>query len=116
MAITTRIHDNATERCAIAFREKGINARIVSNQTGIEDYCFLTRSEKETIGGVVSTFSRWAMILSPAKSTTFYVSDKMIYGQKTKRWDVDPGYSMEVYSYNFTHPRMQSRVRFEYVP
>jgi hypothetical protein len=37
-------------------------------------------------------------------------------GRNTKRWDVDPGYSMKVYSYNFTHPRLQSRVRFEYVP
>ena len=54
------------------------------------------------------TFDRWAMILSPAKSTTFYVSGKMVdnsmfnnlYGQRTKRWDVDSGYSMKVYSYN----------------
>ena len=69
---------NATEKYATAFRENCTNTRIVSNQTGIEDHCFLTRTQKETIGGVVSTFGRWAMILSPAKSTTFYVSDKMV--------------------------------------
>jgi hypothetical protein len=107
VGITTRIHDNASEKYATAYREKGINARIVSNQTGIEDYCFLTRAQRETIGGVISTFGRWAMILSPAKSTTFYVSDKMVnnfmfnnlYGRLTKRWNVDPGYSMKVYPY-----------------
>jgi hypothetical protein len=36
-----------------------IDASHLSGQSGIQDFCFLMKAQKELVGSVVSTFVRW---------------------------------------------------------
>jgi hypothetical protein len=71
----------------------------------VKDFCFLTRTQKELVGNHASTFLIWAALLTNATTVRLYGVQhprrypKMIYGV-----------------YNWTHPRLSSKIRFEFFP
>jgi hypothetical protein len=71
----------------------------------VKDFCFLTRTQKELVGNHASTFLIWAALLTNATTVRIYGVQhprrypKMIYGV-----------------YNWTHPRLSSKIRFEFFP
>lgn len=47
-----------------ALRNRGLQARLLSNQTGPEDFCFLKHAQEEVVGLARSTYLRWAVFLA----------------------------------------------------
>jgi hypothetical protein len=77
VAITTRYYNNnRTKEYVQAFQERNITARVVTGQKGIEDFCFLTKAQKELAGNAVSSFAKWAAFLGNATTARLYVLDQ----------------------------------------
>eukprot|EP00980_Cylindrotheca_fusiformis_P010684 scaffold2391_cov113-Cylindrotheca_fusiformis.AAC.1 len=55
-----------------AFRKKGMKARYIKGQTGVQDFCFLYKAEKELVISARSTFGRWAAFFGQAKRVRLY--------------------------------------------
>jgi hypothetical protein len=49
-----------------------VDSYIVSGQTGMQDFCFLLKTQKELVGKLVSTFMEWAALLGNATLNRFY--------------------------------------------
>jgi hypothetical protein len=107
VAITTRILNAASRAYVHALQTRGIPARLVNNQTGPQDFCFLASTQKELVVNVRSTFGIWAGLIGNATSLRWYHVDN--YGLRNRHADF-----RQRLSYNWTHPELQRRVRFEW--
>ena len=65
VAITSRFEDGL-QPYVDALARRGIQARVVSGQSGVEDFCFLLHAKKELVGVTKSTFFAWAALLGNA--------------------------------------------------
>ncbi len=67
-----KVFKNYTE----VLRQRGLNVRFMSKQTGPEAFCFIKHAKKEAVGDFHSTFFRTASWLSDTvKNVTFYVNE-----------------------------------------
>jgi hypothetical protein len=71
----------------------------------VKDFCFLTRTQKELVGNHASTFLIWAGLLTNATTVR-------IYGVQHPRRYPEMIYGV----YNWTHPKLSSKIRFEFFP
>jgi hypothetical protein len=102
--MTTRI-DNAASRAYIqALEHRGINGRMIPNQTDMADFCFLKQASKELVGNARSTFIFWAAYLG---NTTPRVR---MYSVDSTDKETSRMVRLEYQKSNFTHPKLQ---RFE---
>jgi hypothetical protein len=70
VAITSRFPNDAkTMEYKEALESQGIATRIISNQSGVQDFCFLKHAS-ELVGLSESTFAFWAGYLGNATTTT----------------------------------------------
>jgi hypothetical protein len=78
IAITTRFIDKNPEsyktisEIARHLELRGFRVRVVGNQTGVEDFCFLQKAQKELVGTGLSSFVRWAAYLGQASNIRLY--------------------------------------------
>jgi hypothetical protein len=107
VAITTRIHNAASRAYVQALQNRGIPARLVTDQTGPQDFCFLASTQKELVANARSTFGTWAGLIGNSTSLRWYHVDN--YGLRNRHADF-----RQRFSYNWTHPELQRRVRFEW--
>lgn len=105
VAITTRrLGNNATQPYVEALRRRGIQVRVVVGQTGVQDFCFLMNTKKELVGTATSTFAVWAGLLGNSSLVRLYSLDT------PERRAIDVPL---LFKYNFTHPHLRSRIKFE---
>jgi hypothetical protein len=105
--ITTRIYNQAARNYAEAFlkEERGIHASLVTDQTGVEDFCFLRRAQKELVGNARSTYVLWAALLGTVTRARLYHVDN--WGLRNRH----PNF-LERFTYNWTDPELQNRIQF----
>lgn len=104
--ITTRIYNQKARNYAEALVERGINASVVTDQSAVQDFCFLKRAQKEVVGNARSTFVMWAALLGNARRARLYHVDNLGLRQRHPNF-------WERFSYNFTHPSLRDRLTFE---
>lgn len=104
--ITTRIYNQKARNYAEALRRRGINASVVTDQSSVQDFCYLKRAQKEVVGSARSTFVMWAALLGNASIVRLYHVDN--HGLRRRYPDF-----WEQFTFNFTHPRLRDRVKFE---
>jgi hypothetical protein len=72
VAITSRF-EAGTDAYIEAFRTRGISSYYVKGQrSGVEGFCYILQTQKETLGSLSSTYYRWAALLGNAALTRFY--------------------------------------------
>ena len=104
--ITTRTFNQKARNYAEALEERGINASVVTDQSSVQDFCFLKQAQKELVGGARSTFFMWAALLGDSqKGRVYLVDNRGLRGRFPDFW--------ERFTYNFTHPRLRDRLFFE---
>ena len=59
-----------------ALESKNFSVRVIANQTGVEDFCFMKKTTRELVGFHLSTYFRWASFLSNTKVVRFYRLDQ----------------------------------------
>lgn len=106
VAITTRIFSDSVEEIVTALRGRGLRVRVISGQSGVEDFCFLQKAQKELVGMVRSSFVLWAAYLGNAKQVRMYNVDSLF----TRNVKEAGGVRRNIF--NWTHPEMQ-RVKYE---
>lgn len=62
----------------MALQAKGIQIRLIDNQTGVQDFCFMTKAQKELVGKEFSTFMRWSSLLGNATLSRLYSLDQSL--------------------------------------
>jgi hypothetical protein len=73
VAMTTRFaNEPIVQDYLSAFQQRGLQVRLVVNQTGVQDFCFLLRAQQELIGVAKSTYARWAAYLGDAQRVQLY--------------------------------------------
>lgn len=75
VAITSRFNNEHVQLYVDALRARKIDVRVIQGQSGIQDFCFLTKARKELIGNFQSTFVFWAAILGDARKVLLYTLD-----------------------------------------
>jgi hypothetical protein len=93
--------------------KRGLQVRVI-HQSGMEDFCFLKKAQKEIAGSAVSTYARWAAFLGDAKRVQFYVLDGhgMRVGIEKKTNDC---VSSMFENFSWTNPELKSRVQFKVI-
>jgi hypothetical protein len=104
VAITTRFDTSAAGPYVEALERRGIQVRVVTNQTDTQDFCFLMQAQKEMVGLTRSTFFLWAGFLGNCSRVRAYSVDS-----PDRRQAVPNVFD----HYNWTNPELQSRVFFE---
>ena len=76
VAMTTRFEDDPlVQEYITAIEKQKLQIRLIVNQTGVQDFCFLLRAKQELIGVAKSTYARWAAYLGTAERVQLYALD-----------------------------------------
>jgi len=75
VAIISRITDGL-EPYVTALRARGMEARLITGQTGVQDFCFAATASHEFVGQYQSTFARFAALLGNTTVNRFYKLDQ----------------------------------------
>ena len=128
IAMTTRWHNPLSQAYVDAMTARGLVVRVVTNQTGVQDFCFLTSAQKELVGVAKSTYVRWAAYLGNATRARLYAvvhnHDNHSTGDKnsssattnetfSSTTDVMDHMTRRQWNYSWTHPELRSRLRLE---
>jgi hypothetical protein len=103
IAMTTRFHNDISRSYVSAFVERGLQVRVVTNQTGTQDFCFLLKARKELVGVATSTFVRWAGYLGDTSRVRLY--SVALPNQTTT--------TTSRYHYPWNNSKLKSRLYFE---
>lgn len=63
VAMISRFKNGLTQQYVDAMERQGLQVRLISDQSPVEDFCFLKNSKKEMAGTKISTFFIWAAYL-----------------------------------------------------
>lgn len=66
VAITTRFDNEVTQGYVQALKDRGVQVRVMAGQSATQDFCFLSRTQHQLVGGQRSTFFVWAAYLGLA--------------------------------------------------
>jgi hypothetical protein len=103
VAVISRFSRDRAQPYLDAIEERGLRARFIEGQTGVQDFCFLLHSQKEMIGISHSTFFLWAGYLSNCPHVIAYTVNS-----KQRRQTFGDEY---VY-HNHTNPILADRFTF----
>lgn len=82
VAILTRINDAVVSDIVDKLKKRGLQVRLISGQSAVEDWCFLKHAQKELVGGAMSTFVKWAAFLGNATRTRLYFLDSPMFRKR----------------------------------
>jgi hypothetical protein len=125
--MTTRWHNPLSQAYVDALTARGLIVRIVTNQTGVQDFCFLQSAQKELVGVAKSTYVRWAAYLGNATRARLYAvvhdnhppsnhndsSSTTTNQTVSTSTDIMDHMTRRQWNYSWTHPELQSRLRLE---
>ena len=102
VAMLSRFKNGEVQEYVQALEDRGIQVRLISGQTPVQDFCFLKNTKKEVVGSEISTFFQWAAYLGDAKVRSYFVQSNEKAG-RTGGYDwKDPilkkRYTYEIYS------------------
>jgi hypothetical protein len=100
VAITTRITNSKARSYVEILEHRNISARLITGQTGVQDFCFLHQTAKELVGNARSTYCLWAGLLGKAREVRLYNIDY-------------PKIHLESCQYVWMNPELKERVKFE---
>lgn len=105
VAITARARDvSAASPYVQALKyHRNATARVITGQSDVHDFCFLASAQQELVGTARSTFCIWAGFLGNTSTVRLY----SVNSTATRRAGA------HAHGYNFTHPRLKERFRFE---
>jgi hypothetical protein len=110
VAITSRFDNALVQTQVHALQARGLEVRVVTGQSGIQDFCFLRQAQKELVGNVQSTFVLWAALLGTSRNVRLYTLDspdlRQRYGPTVK----------DRFQYEWTHSDLKGRVKLELLP
>ncbi len=106
IAITSRFaSDPVVQSYVDRLSLRGIQARVVEGQSGVEDFCFLMSAKKELVGCAESTFVAWAGYLGNADKVRLYSIDSPARRRR---------HGNNVFThFNWTNPQLKRKVVFE---
>ena len=81
VAIISRFLDDNVQRHVTAFEDRGLRVRVISGNSGEQDFCFLLSAEKEIAGAAKSTYFYWAGLLGRAETVRLYTVDLTVADQ-----------------------------------
>jgi hypothetical protein len=67
VAITTRIHAVHVNGYVDSLQRRGLDVRVIVNQSGVEDFYFLKKAQKGLAGNLMSTFAKSAALFGDAE-------------------------------------------------
>jgi hypothetical protein len=105
IVMTTRRYNEDAQAYLDAFSQSGWSARIVENQTGTQDFCFLKRAQGALVGMSRSTYVLWAGLLGNASSVKLY----SINSTETRAALGDESVSI---GYRWKTPDLRDRIQF----
>jgi hypothetical protein len=82
IAIVTRIKDSVVSEIVQLLTGRGLQVRVITGQSGVQDWCFMKHAQKELVGSGISTFFKWAAFLGNATSTRLYMLDSPRFRQR----------------------------------
>jgi hypothetical protein len=107
VAITTRFaNEPRAQEYQRALQDRGLRVRVVANQTGVQDFCFLLRARQELMGVAKSTYARWAAYLGDAERVQLYALDNA--GSQE--------FIRHTMQFPWTHPELKRGIRFPVFP
>ena len=87
--------------------QEGLNARLVETSNGEQSFCFLMSGQNEIIGGVKSTFVRWASFLGNASKARMYTLQSP--DRQSRIITVNDTATHLLSSSNFTNPALRGK-------
>eukprot|EP00980_Cylindrotheca_fusiformis_P010137 scaffold2253_cov119-Cylindrotheca_fusiformis.AAC.12 len=103
VAIVSRFQAH-TDKYIKAFRDiKGMKARYIKGQTGLQDFCFLYKTQKELVVSARSTFGTWAAFFGETKRGRIY----SLSSSASRAFGADVMYNP------FSSKELQDRLSFE---
>lgn len=75
VAVVSRFDAVSEAPLVHALSRRGLRVRLVQDQTGVQDFCFLMHARRELIGPGKSTFFFWAAVLGNATRVRSYWLD-----------------------------------------
>jgi hypothetical protein len=107
VAITSRFStDPSLQPYVDALVERGIQVRVIANQSPVEDFCFMMHAKKELVGNAESSFVLWAGYLGNSAKVRLYSINS-----PARRTSI---FADRVFKYyNWTNPKLQAKVFFE---
>jgi hypothetical protein len=111
VVITTRFNNARAKEHIDALKARGIQVRVVEGQTGIQDFCFLTKAQKELVGNFQSTFAFWAAILGKARKAFLYTLDSPSLRERFGTSAMD----MDRFQYQWENDDLRNRVTMKLI-
>jgi hypothetical protein len=91
-----------------ALRERGFHVRTTpSDHSGVQDFCFLLRTQRELVGTMRSTYTRWAALLGQAQRVQLYSIDSPWTRQAHGSDDF-----ITSLHYSWRRPDLQSKIHY----
>jgi len=113
VAITTRFNNEYLNQQVQALQAKGLQVRVIAGQSGVEDFCFLLRSQKEVVGNYQSSFALWGGMLGDAKAVRFYTIES---AKLRSRNGFSDDTILRRFLYKWRHPILSSRIKQVMIP
>jgi hypothetical protein len=105
IVMATRFYNEDAQAYLDAFSQSGWSTRVIENQTGTQDFCFLKRAQQELVGMARSTYVFWAGLLGNATTVKLY----SINSTETRAALGDEGVSTR---YRWKTPELRDRIQF----
>jgi hypothetical protein len=99
VAMITRFKNEQAQRYVDAMEEQGLQVRLISGQSPVEDFCFLKNAKKEMVGTEISSFFIWAAFLGESKVRSYFVESNRGAGKKSH--------------YEWNDPALRARYEYE---
>ena len=108
IAMTTRIPNKASQEYIQTFQSYGFQARLITDQTDMQDFCFLKSSQQELVGMARSTFVQWAAYLGhpQQQSRLYWVDSNHSQSRRLLRDEKEQAH--------FTRPELTKKIKFEW--
>lgn len=91
-----------------ALRDRGLQVRTTPNDhSGVQDFCFLLQTERELVGTMRSTYTRWAALLGRAKRVQLYSMDS----SSIRIAQGSDNFTEEIH-YRWTRPDLKAKVEY----
>ena len=125
IAITSRYANSSPhmDPYVQALESQGFVVRLIQNQNGVQDFCFLMKTQNILIGTARSTYVDWAGVLGNASKVRLYSVDSLATRARLpENANPQPPQPLKRISkfqqphHNFTTEELKSKFQYEFYP